>query len=218
VRERIRDAARSRAAILASAERLFSQRGYDGTSLGEIGAVAGLSRGAPSYFFGSKDRLYAEVLASVFGARQEATEQAFAQVRTWCAGHAGRDALRAALEAAATGYMRYLEQRPAFIALIMREELDGARRLSVVSRSSTAMEDAFRLLRTVAAERRLRAFRVEEAVLLFITLTFAPFSYRRTLMEAVGRDLGSHRGRRAQAKLTADQLMYLLGGGASPPS
>ena len=51
--EKERNATRSRAAILDAAERLFAERGYDATSLTEVGAAAGVSRGTPGYFFGS---------------------------------------------------------------------------------------------------------------------------------------------------------------------
>src|SRR3712207_8964122 len=52
-----RSAERSRAAILDAAETLFAERGYDAVSLQEIGVAAALSRGAPNYFFGSKQDL-----------------------------------------------------------------------------------------------------------------------------------------------------------------
>jgi AcrR family transcriptional regulator len=210
-REKLRDAARSRGAILLAAERLFAERGYDGASLSEIGAAAGLSRGAPGYLFGSKQRLYAEVLAAVFGRRQAATERAFAPVFAWCDDDGGdRAALRAALEQAAAGYMRYLVEHPSFVALVQREELAGGERLRTASRSSTAMADAFAAVRRAGARRGVVRFRVEEAVLVFVALTFAPFSYRNTLGRAVGRDTTSLRGRRQQAMLVGEQLVHLL--------
>jgi AcrR family transcriptional regulator len=211
-RERIRDAGRSRLAILAAAERLFAQRGYEGTSMSDIGATAGLSRGAPGYFFGAKERLYAEVLTRVFEQRQQATARAFVPVHEWCAGSVGTEALARALGGAAEGYMRYLAEHPSFVALIVREELDGGGRLEGTSRHSTAMQDAFRAVRRAGAARGVRPFRVADAVLLFIALTFAPFSYRNTLMRAVGRDMSSTRGRRQQAAFAVDQLMGLLCG------
>ena len=60
--DRIRDAERTRAAILDAAERLFAEQGYDATSLTEVGAAAGVSRGTPGYFFGTKAELYQAVL------------------------------------------------------------------------------------------------------------------------------------------------------------
>ncbi|HLB20987.1 MAG TPA: helix-turn-helix domain-containing protein, partial [Solirubrobacteraceae bacterium] len=99
--ERLRDAQRSRRALLAAATRSFAERGYDGVSMSEIGHAAGLSRGAPGYFFGSKEQLYGAVLASVFEGRQASTERAFAGIRAWCERDAGLDRLRVALLAAA---------------------------------------------------------------------------------------------------------------------
>lgn len=209
--ERIRDAERSREAILAAAERLFSERGYDGTSLGEIASAAGLSRGTPSYFFGSKEQLYVAVLDRAFAARQAATEAAFEPVHEWCA-DAGRglNELRAALARAADDYLRFLASHPSFVQLITREELSGGRRLQARGVRSTAMQDAFEALRRSGRRRGLRAFDVGDAILLFVVLTFAPISYRNTLLRSVGRDLGTPAGRRRQVKLAVDQLMLLL--------
>ncbi|MFI4990929.1 MAG: TetR/AcrR family transcriptional regulator [Solirubrobacterales bacterium] len=208
--ERIRDAERSRSAILGAATQLFAAGGYNGASMSEIGAAAGLSRGAPGYFFGSKQSLYGEVLTAAFGSRQQATEQAFVPVRGWCESDAELGRLPAALAAAAAGYMRFLLEHPEFVALIMREELDGGRRLSRTSRSSTAMQEAFQALRRAGAKRGLRPFEVKEAVLLFVSLTFAPFSYRHTLLRSIDLELASEGGLHRQARLTAGQLMNLL--------
>jgi TetR/AcrR family transcriptional regulator len=80
---RSRDSGRSREALLAAAERLFAERGFEATSLTDIGAAAGLSRGTPSYFFGSKAGLYRAVLERAFEARDRATATAFQPVREW---------------------------------------------------------------------------------------------------------------------------------------
>jgi AcrR family transcriptional regulator len=210
--EKSRDAERSRKAIRDSAERLFAERGYDGASLGDIGAAAGLSRGSPSYFFGSKADLYTEVLRAAFAARQRATEQAFLPVREWCAGGDDTEALRAALMRATQGYIRFLLSHPSFVSLVMREELEAASRIGAVSESSTAITDAFRAVRRVGARRGIRSFRVEEAVLLFVCLTFGAVSYRRTLLPAQGVDVQSEQGRRRQAKLVVEQMMFCVTG------
>jgi AcrR family transcriptional regulator len=210
--ERSRDAERSREAILSAADALFAEHGYDATSLSDIGARAGLSRGAPSYFFGSKERLYVEVLERAFAARQSATEAAFEPVRAWCAGDDGIRALRKALASAAAGYMDFLATRPTFVTLIMREELGAGRRIRERAGASTAMQDAFAAVRRTGRRRGLRAFDVDEAVLLFIALTFAPFSYQATLMRALGRDLSRAADRRRQIGFAVDQLTYLLTG------
>jgi AcrR family transcriptional regulator len=208
--ERTRDGGRSRDGILVAAEQLFSERGYDGTSLADIAAAAGLSRGAPSYFFGSKERLYLEVLDRAFAARQAATGAAFADVHAWCRGDAGLPELRTALRTAVGGYLDYLLGHPQFVALAMRDELTGGRRLAARTAPSTAARDAFTALRRCGRRRGVAAFDVAEAVLLFTSLTFGPASLRRTLLPAVGRDLARTSDRRKLVGLAVEQLMHLL--------
>ncbi|HSH70021.1 MAG TPA: CerR family C-terminal domain-containing protein [Deferrisomatales bacterium] len=55
----------TRARLLAAAERLFADRGYDGTSVRDVTEAAGANVAAVNYHFGGKERLYLEV----FGAR-----------------------------------------------------------------------------------------------------------------------------------------------------
>lgn len=215
--EKVRDADRSREAILAAAERLFAERGYDAASLSDIGSAAGLSRGTPSYFFGSKERLYLDVLRRAFERRQSATEAAFEPVLAWCRGDEGPDALRPALAAAADGYLAFLLAHPGFVRLVMREELAGGTRLQAVTGASRAMQDAFAEVRRVGGARGLRDFDVDEAVLLFVALTFAPLSYRSTLLRAVDRDLRRPADRRRHVALAADELMALIAGDLQAP-
>jgi AcrR family transcriptional regulator len=210
--EKIRDAERSREAILAAAERFFADRGYEGASLNEIATGAGLSRGAPSYFFGSKQQLYLQVIERTFAARERATRAAFAPVHLWCESGGDLDELRSALTTAAEDYMAFLARRPAFVKLIMREELTGGASIRRRRTRSTAMQDAFAALRGAGIRHGLRPFEVDDAVLLFVALTFAPMSYSNTLMRAVKRDLGRPAARRRQVDLTVAQLMRLLAG------
>ena len=127
---RRRDADRSRAALLDVAERQFSDHGFDGVSLQEIGAAAGLSRGTPSYFFGNKEGLYGAVLDRVFAGRDEATRAAFAPLTAWAEDRDGDEAgLRRALGRAVTDYLAFLVDRPAFVRLIGWEDLGGGARL-----------------------------------------------------------------------------------------
>jgi AcrR family transcriptional regulator len=208
--EKVRDAQRSREAILEAAETLFSEFGYDGASLSEIAAASGMSRGAPSYFFGAKERLYIAVLDRAFTARQAATKAAFVGVHSWCAGNEGPEALRAALAQAADQYLRFLLAHPSFVQLVMREELGGGKRMQARTAPSTAVEDAFNSLRSAGRRRGLRPFSVDDATVLFVGLTFAPASYRNTFLRAMNRNLSRPAGRREQVKLAVDQLMHLL--------
>ncbi|MGH2858941.1 MAG: TetR/AcrR family transcriptional regulator [Solirubrobacteraceae bacterium] len=208
--ERLRDADRSRSAILDAAEALFADHGYDATSLQGIATAAGLSRGTPSYFYGSKQALYTEVLDRAFARRQAATHAALAPLRQWCAGTGGREQLQRAVSQAVEGYLRFLGNDPRFARLILQEELTGGERLSVPTTTSTAMTDAFSALRQVGAARGIREFDVDDAILVFIGLTFTPASYQHTLMRSIGRDLARPRDRRRQVALAVSQLMHLI--------
>ncbi|HEY5053689.1 MAG TPA: TetR family transcriptional regulator [Solirubrobacterales bacterium] len=214
--EKTRDATRSREAILAAAERLFSERGFDAASLADVALAAGLSRGAPNYFFGSKEQLYIAVLERVFHEREQATREAFRPLVAWTEDGAG--SLEKALGQAAGAYMEFLLRRPSFLRLIQREELAGARRLREAPRDSRAIEDAFRALRKVAPERGLRAFDVADAVLLFVSLTFSPLAQRSTFMASLGRDFEDAKVRHRHVRLVTGQLLHLVVVGATRPA
>ena len=60
---RRRNAAATRKAILASARREFARAGYDGVGVREIANGAGVTAMLINRYFGSKERLFAEVMA-----------------------------------------------------------------------------------------------------------------------------------------------------------
>ena len=207
-----RDAGRSRVAILDAAERLFVERGFGSTSLADIAAEAGLSRATPSYFFGNKEQLYIAVLERVFAEREAATREAFEPLLAWAADD-GSGTLEAALTAAVDGYFSFLQERPAFVRLLQTEELRGGSQLRAVRRESAAMSDAFAAVRRVAGGRGLGSFRVADAVLVLVSLTFSPLTQRSTFMVALERDLDDARTRRAHIRLVVDQLMCAISRG-----
>ena len=110
-----------RAAILDAAERLFAERGYDATSLNEVGAAAGVSRGTPGYFFGSKAELYRAVLERAFAEVREAVRAGRARAL------ASSQSPEAILAGAVSDYFDFLAARPNFVRLIEREALSGGR-------------------------------------------------------------------------------------------
>jgi TetR/AcrR family transcriptional regulator len=207
--EKIRDADRSREALLVAAESLFAERGFDRVSLAEIAAAAGLSRGAPNYFFGSKAALYEAALERVFGDREEAVREACRPLVTWCESGEGK-AIRRPLAEAVDGYLDFLRRRPTFLRLIQREELAGATRLKTVPRESKAIEEAFAAVRALSRKSGLKSFDVDEAVLVFVSLTFFPLAQRSTFMASLGIDPSSEGGRRRLSRLAVDQLLHLV--------
>ena len=61
----------TRERIMKAAERLFAERGYDGTSIRAIVAKARVNQAAINYHFEGKDGLYREVLRAAFRAMTE---------------------------------------------------------------------------------------------------------------------------------------------------
>jgi TetR/AcrR family transcriptional regulator len=59
---RVRNAPATKAAVLASAERLFAERGFAGTSMRDLAAASGISQPLIQHHFGGKDALYAAVV------------------------------------------------------------------------------------------------------------------------------------------------------------
>jgi AcrR family transcriptional regulator len=64
---RPRNAAATRAAILKSAREAFARAGYDGAGVREIASSAGVTAMLINRYFGSKEQLFAEVVADTMG-------------------------------------------------------------------------------------------------------------------------------------------------------
>jgi AcrR family transcriptional regulator len=57
------DSAASRAALLSAAAELFEERGYDGTTVRDIGELAGVDQAMIARYFGGKEGIYLAALA-----------------------------------------------------------------------------------------------------------------------------------------------------------
>jgi TetR/AcrR family transcriptional regulator len=177
--EKERNAARSRAAILDAAERLFAERGYDSTSLTDVGAAAGVSRGTPGYFFGSKPDLYRAVLDRAFGEVREAVRSGRARAL------ASQQSPEAILAGAVSDYFDFLAARPNFVRLIEREALSGAGLLEGAGALSAGQE----ALAAISAELGLddgESADAPQLLLSIISLCWFPLIHARTVAPAVG--------------------------------
>jgi AcrR family transcriptional regulator len=177
--ERVRNPDRSRAAILDAAERLFAEQGYEATSLNQVGAAAGVSRGTPGYFFGSKSDLYQAVLDRSFAEVREAVREGRARA---LASAQNPDTI---LAGAVSDYFDFLGARPNFIRLIEREALNGGRLPEGVSHLSAGQE----ALAAISAELGLDDSPSGDAaqlLLSIISLCWFPMIHVRTVAPAVG--------------------------------
>ena len=98
---------RTRAEIVATAERHFAERGFEATRLDDIAADVGIQRAAIFYHFGDKQELYAAVLDEIF--------------RDWTATLPRLGSTAERLEASLNGWIDYVARRPSVARLILRE-------------------------------------------------------------------------------------------------
>lgn len=177
---RERDADRSRATILDAAERLFARDGFEGTRLSDIGEAAGLSRGTPAYFFGSKQTLYDAVLercleqvrhvVSIGRARAEASQEPPAKVLAGAVGE----------------YFDYLTAHPDFVRLFEWEALTGGRHLAALPPHLIALHEA---LAAIVAELDLSPSQERQAAHLLLSivgLCWFPIVHAGTLVAGLG--------------------------------
>lgn len=93
----------TRLKVLAAARRLFSESGYEGATIRDIAAEAGMSTGAVFANFTDKADLFREIMYADMAAQVEAMRDAAAR------GHTVEDAL---LRAFSEGYAFYKSQMP----------------------------------------------------------------------------------------------------------
>jgi TetR/AcrR family transcriptional regulator len=209
---------RSRAAILDAAETLFAEKGYDATSLNEVGAMAGVSRGTPGYFFGSKADLYQAVMDRMFAEVREAVrlgrERALSSNRS----------PEAILAGAVSDYFDFLAARPNFVRLIEREALAGggllnARNFLDGGSHLTAGEEA---LAAISAELGLDDSPSGDAaqlLLSIIALCWFHLIHAGTVARAVGVRLVDAEDLERRRRHVVDLVLHgLTGLGGSVPS
>ena len=172
--ERIRDAERTREAILAAAEDCFAGLGFEGTSLHQIAEAAGVARSTPAYFFRSKEALYDAVLKRAVARGQEAMARAYAK-----GGEA--PSAEAAVESYVAAFVDFLGHDQNFLRLIQREALgDGSRVAEFFGR---AVDEA---LAAVGPAAEKAGISPERLVLDLTALCWYPFAHEHTLLPALG--------------------------------
>jgi TetR/AcrR family transcriptional regulator len=108
-------ALRTRAAILAAAERLFAKRGYAATRLEDVADAVGVKRAALFYHFRDKQALYDAVIEEAFGDLVARLETALT-----AGGPIGPR-----VEAAVEVWVDAIQARPALARLVLRHAADA---------------------------------------------------------------------------------------------
>ena len=161
-RDRRRDAAATRQALLAAGAELFAERGYDGVPVWTIAAKAGVNKAMISYHFGGKRKLYRAIVDATFSEIVSRVESLADSPRP------APDRLR---ELVADVADLATKRHPYFCTMMLREVLAGGKHLE---RAEVAMP-----MRVLAAVQRIVERGVREG-------TFRPVDPLLTHLSLVG--------------------------------
>jgi TetR/AcrR family transcriptional regulator len=155
--------------ILAQAEQLFSERGYEGASMADLAESVGLRKASLFHHFHTKDALYAEVLGSMLAGAGQALAQAVGEEGSF---HERFDRLT-------VGLIQLFGARPNVARLLLREMLEhGAARDRSISINVTELLTA--AVTFVRLGQEAKAFRAdtkaEHLVLSILGAFFLPFA------------------------------------------
>lgn len=113
-------AANNREEILLSAVKEFAERGYEGASTSSIARRAGVTQPLVHYHFGSKEKLWQEVIDHLFTDPRER----FGRVPMELKDLRPRDLLRVLIRR----FVRMCAERPEFLQIVLRESTVGGPR------------------------------------------------------------------------------------------
>jgi TetR/AcrR family transcriptional regulator len=179
---RTRNADRSRETILEAAERLFAEHGYRGTSLQDIGDAAGVSRGTPSYFFGSKEGVYRAVLERIFRSVSELIRrerEAAAQLEEGPEGVIAREI---------AGYIGFLAERPNFVRLLQWEALSGGDGVANLTARMDVLRESQKVIDEETARGSFRPLDSRHLLVNIVALCWYPFAQQESLMKMMEMD------------------------------
>ena len=208
-----RSGALTRVAVLDAAERLFAARGYRGTSLEEIGREAGLSRGTPGYFFGSKQRLYGEVLDRILTRAQSTLAATGAPTRD------PSMPVPELLEELVAAHLGMLAADPTLVRLIQWETLEGhGQILGAIGAQAHAFVELIRGLGASEGDGRLDETTATELLICAAAMCWFPLAHAGALERTFHRDPHSPEAVAAQAKTTVEFVLMRLAALRSTPA
>jgi TetR/AcrR family transcriptional regulator len=181
-RERERNADRTRTLILRAAERLFADRGFERTSLSQVGEAAGVSRATPGYFFGSKAELYRAVIERSFEEVRDAVRRG--RERALESGQAPEVVLAGAV----SDYVDFIAARPYFVKLIERDALSDQPVLDAMPLGIAVGRDMVDALTQELALVDVDPDDVAHLLFSLLALTWFPHIHGQALSRVIGLD------------------------------
>jgi len=192
--------------VLDAAERLFADRGYEATSLTDVGAAAGVSRGTPGYFFGSKEQLYRAVL-------ERCLERVRAAVRS------GRERALASQEpaevvlAGAVGdYFDFISDNPHFVRLLEREALAGGRHIATLPPHLEAAQEALAAIVSELGLAPADQAEAEQLLVSMVALSWFHLVHGPTVLRALGVDATTPQYRESRRRHVVNLVVQGLRG------
>jgi AcrR family transcriptional regulator len=206
VDERVRDAERSRAAILLAARGEFSEHGLGGARMERIALRAGLDKKLIYYYFAGKDALFGAVLEQVYVDIRDAER------RLNLADTQPADAVRRLVEFTWNYYLAH----PEFIQLLNSANLHKAKHLNSKERVRVLNSPLVDLLDGILKRgQQAGIFRHGvDPIQLYITIASLAYfflSNNPTLSVVFGRDLSRPKARQERLSHMTDVVLgYLL--------
>lgn len=167
-------------------------------SMANIGHAAGLSRGAPGYFFGSKEALHRAVLERMFEGAEALVEETRQRLAAGPPGDADN-----ALEIVVDNLLEFLYARPHFLTLVEREAL---RRSGVMGGARAHLSLLRTALVAIAGEMEVLAPEPGQLLLSLLGLCWFPLANPLLIRDLGGeldRDFVEARKRHVVALLRA---------------
>jgi len=118
------DAKSVRNRLLDAAEELFSKRGFDGTSIRDLAAAAECNIASVNYYFGGKDKLYAEIWRRRMVVLRETKMESIDTVMAESGGKPGLEDLLRSFSYAFIGPLMDEDGGRRLIRLMAREMID----------------------------------------------------------------------------------------------
>jgi AcrR family transcriptional regulator len=204
-RERIRDAERTRADILAVATREFADRGYAGARVNEIAAKTSTTKRMIYYYFGGKEQLYIAVLEQAYS-RIRALEQQLDVEHL--------DPVEAIRELAGLTFDHH-EAHPDFIRLVSIENIHRAQHIARSTVLSGLANPALDVLGTILGRGSAAGLFREDVDALDVHQVISGFcifrtANRHTFGVIFGRDMLDPQRRAHQRRLLGDMVVAFL--------
>lgn len=151
--------------------------------MAQIASAAGVSRGTPSYFFGSKEGLWKAVLEAYSRAAMEVVPRALARL-------AEVSGVSERIAALVDSCLEFAEENPDFFRLIQWSELQGNTLIGEVQAHQEAIARALRAVESVLPGKAVGED-PRQMVMSVIGLCYAHLVYRQTLGTPLGLEVRS---------------------------